>query len=88
MTRVIVLESFGDALEGIMSARVRNAMLDAIKLLERFPERGSADLPPMIRRRVPRARKLVAPSFGIIYQYDTHADTVVVVGLIHQRTMR
>ncbi len=88
MARVIVLDSFGDALENVTSSRMPNAMLDAIELLEQFPERGSADLPPMIRRRFPHARKLVAPPFDIIYQYDTHADAVVFVGLIHQRAMR
>lgn len=88
MARVIVLDSFGDALENVTSTRACNVTLDAIKLLEQSLEHGSADLPPMIRRRFPRARTLAAPPLDIIYQYDTHADTVVVVGLIHQRAMR
>lgn len=87
MARVIVLESFGETLEGVSSPRVRNAILDAIQLLERLPERGSQDLPPKIRQRFPYARKLVVPPFDVIYQYSHETDTAVVIGLIHQRAM-
>lgn len=85
MARVIVLESFEDDFAMVTSKAKRSKIIEAIALLERFPQRGSTNLPPNVLACYGNGRKIVIPPFDIIYTYDSDSDTAIVQGIVHQR---
>ena len=86
MSRVVVLDSFDEDLEHVTSARVYNAILDAVESLEQFPQRGSISIPKSIKSKYgTRVRKIVVNPFDVVYSYDSQDDIVIVMGLVHQR---
>lgn len=82
MAAVNVTSGFGEDLEAVTSARVHNAILGAVKLLESFPERGSTDVPESVRYRYGDVRKIVVRPFDVVYRYSREDDVVYVLGLV------
>lgn len=85
MARVIILDSFEDDLAQVSSHTKRVQIIEAVALLERFPRRGSTDLPASTQVRYGNARKIVISPFDLIYTYDEDGDAVIVQGIVHQR---
>ena len=85
MTRVIILESFEDDFAMVSSKAKRAKIIEAVALLERFPQRGSRDLPQSVLSRFSHARNIVVSPFDTIYTYDAENDTAVVQGIVHRR---
>lgn len=85
MARVIVLDSFESDLEKVSSGRVRDAIVDAVALLQQFPQRGSANVPSSMREQYGDVRKIVVKPLDIVYRYDAASDTAIVMGLVHAR---
>ena len=85
MTRVIILESFEDDFAMVSSKAKRAKIIEAVALLERFPQRNSRELPQSIPSRFSHARRIAVSPFDIIYTYDAGSDTAVVQGIVHRR---
>ncbi len=86
MARVLITEGFEDDLDMVLSDRVLEDILHTVALLKIVPSMGSSDVPVSIARKYgEHVSKIPVKPFDIITKYDEDQDTVVVLGLIHQR---
>ena len=61
-------------------------LLIFIEQLADFPKLESANLPASIVEKYgPHVRKLIVDPFLVVYEIDTTAEVVYILGLIHQR---
>lgn len=88
MTEIVLTEGFLEDMRIVQREEKTDEILDRISLLESSPEIGSALLPPSIVRKYgPQVRKLIVMPFDVIYEYMLADDTVVVLALVHQRSV-
>ncbi len=85
MPRILYADPFIDELSQVTSARVINAIFDAIDLLPTIPSMGSKKLPQAIVDKYGSAvRKLVVKPFLVIYK-ELESGDILVLGLMYGR---
>ena len=86
VAKLLFSEQFlGDAAT-ISSPRASERLHRILRMLERFPESGSASVPPSIARQFgPNIRKCAMNPFDLVYRYDPENDTVFLEGIVNQK---
>ena len=85
MAKIFYADPFVDELSRVTSARVRNAIFDAIDLLPTVPTMGSKNLPDAIVDKYGTSvRKLVVKPFLVIYK-ELETGDILVLGLMYGR---
>lgn len=86
MAKLLFSEQFLDDATTINSPRTIEHLHRILRMLERFPESGSASVPPSIARQFgPNIRKCAMNPFDLVYRYDPESDAVLLEGLINQK---
>lgn len=89
MAEIVFSQEAADKLRRIENAGVLRAVIGRVSTLESFPEIGSRVMSERMRFRYGEdIRKLVVRPFDVIYRFDSSVETVWVIDLVHQRTLR
>ena len=89
MARLLFSEQFLDDVTTIYSPRANEHLHRILRMLERLPQSGSANLPASIAQEFDaNIRTCAMNPFDLVYRYDPTNDTVYLEGLIHQKMAR
>lgn len=89
MARLLFSEQFLDDAATVWSPRVNEHLHSVLRMIERFPESGSAcRRASIVDRFGPDVRTCALSPFDLVYRYDRESDTVYLHGLINQKTAR
>lgn len=86
MAKLVYSDAFIEDMTTVEFASKRDEIFNKLDLLSDFPDLGSANVPESIRLRFGSSvRKLVVSPFDVVYEHDWEADSVHILGLVHQR---
>ena len=89
MARLRFTEQFIDDTATVCSPRLHDHLMRVLRMLERFPESGSPDVPASIAQEFgPGIRKCALDPFDLVYEYEKDGDVVMLHGLVNQRMAR
>lgn len=87
VAEVIASKRFIDDAAHIQSHKLLAQIEGNLRNIAAFPEIGSKNIPPSVAAEFGESIRLIPINpFDLIYEYDEKADSVIVYGLIHQRT--
>ena len=83
MASVVLTERFVSDASGIWSDKALDRIRRCVLSLEAFPEMGSPDVPPSIRKEFGDGiRKVVVAPFDLVYEYEPKEDRVIIYALV------
>lgn len=89
VARLLFSNQFLDDAATIWSPRVNEHLHGVLRMIERFPESGSACRRASITDQFgPGVRTCAISPFDLVYRYDRESDTVYLYGLVNQKTAR
>ena len=87
MSRILYTERFLHDMQQVALPSKQSEIYDSIDLLQTIPSLGSARLPQAIEESFGgTVRKLAVTPFLVIYEYLDSEGTILILGLVHERT--